>query len=100
MTLQMPPDWSPGQLRYSRSVARDPRSLREFARRDRELVIASRDAHRRRAVPGSATRIGDLLRQHAQAMRPDWPSVEDRLDDLRHHVRLADALRRIPRQRR
>ncbi len=44
---------------------------------------------------GEGLRIADELRAHALAVRPDWPSDEERAADLAHHARLAAELRRV-----
>ena len=49
---------------------------------------------------GESLRIADQLRAHALAVRPDWPSDEERAADLAHHVRFAAKLRRVGTARR
>jgi hypothetical protein len=45
--------------------------------------------------PGQMLDLGDELRQHARAIRPDWPSPSEREDDLAVHVRVSEALRAV-----
>jgi hypothetical protein len=42
-----------------------------------------------------ALRVGDELRHYVSSLRPDWPSKDDRLDDLAVHIRVAESLRRV-----
>ena len=76
----------------------DPAAVRSFMRRDHDLVAESkRDywAARFRAEGGVATwRAGQTLRDHARRARPDWPTEDDRAEDLKHHVTLTRLLDR------
>jgi hypothetical protein len=73
--------------------------IRAFADRDwrgaEELKERYWAARSRQLSPAEALRLGDELRQWAQAVRPDWPSDEERREDLAHHARLADLFRRV-----
>ena len=42
----------------------------------------------RRGGPRASLQAAEDLHQHMQALRPDWPTLRDRQDDLAHHVRL------------
>jgi hypothetical protein len=42
-----------------------------------------------------ALAVGDELRQHVIALRSDWPTEEDRRNDLSSHIRLSEMLRRV-----
>ncbi len=44
--------------------------------------------------PAEGIRLAAELYEDAKAARPDWPTDEDRSDDFRHHVQLAELLRR------
>ncbi len=46
-------------------------------------------------TPEEIFRIGDELRELARRLRPDWPSEEERQEDLEVHVRVAAALRSV-----
>jgi len=72
--------------------------LVEFATRER-TVLARLKAHHwgdRRRAHGAAEglRASDELRKHIRTLRPDWPSQEERDDDLATHVRVGAQLRR------
>jgi hypothetical protein len=45
--------------------------------------------------PDDILAIGDQLRQHARAVRPDWPSEAERAADLAVHLRVTEALRAV-----
>lgn len=44
---------------------------------------------------GEGLRIADELRRHVLSVRPDWPSEEERAEDLAVHVRVSAELRRV-----
>jgi hypothetical protein len=50
---------------------------------------------KRGMTPGDALALADELRRHAQALRPDWPTEEDRRADLAVHARVSESLRRV-----
>lgn len=63
-----------------------------------ELEDLEADHWRRRKEergPGEGLRIAEELRAHALAVRPDWPSEVERVEDLAVHVRVAAELRRV-----
>ncbi len=70
----------------------DPASVREFARRDRAEVQASKQRYwaqqYRAAGPARTIRASQALWQFVRRLRPDWPTARDRADDLAHHVEL------------
>jgi len=47
--------------------------------------------------PAAIMQLGDDLRRHAQAMRPDWPGDADRAADAAQHHRVSEALRAVAR---
>jgi len=75
---------------YTRTMDRD--AIRAFVARDRDRVAAlKRDHHakRHRASRGtSGLEAARVLRVHARRVRPDWPTVRDRDEDLADHVAL------------
>jgi hypothetical protein len=79
---------------------RDPAALRAFIERD--WGSAARDKERywrdykRLHGPAAGIRIADELRRQVLAARPDWPSEEERAEDLATHLRIIDVLRRVP----
>jgi hypothetical protein len=76
----------------------DRDAVRAFARRNREAVDESRRQHwarlyrERGAEAAWEAALG--LRQRMSAVRPDWPTDEDRRADLAHHVDLKRKLDR------
>lgn len=74
------------------------KAIRAFVARDRDRVAAlKRDHHanRYRASRGtSGLEAGQVLREHAIRVRPDWPTQRDRNEDLEHHVELKRQLDR------
>jgi hypothetical protein len=74
-----------------------------FARRPWRALGEGRAAHwadfrRRRGVPGVLA-LAEELRLQVLARRPDWPSAAERAEDLRCHLRVSEALRRVARRR-
>jgi hypothetical protein len=51
-------------------------------------------------TPDAMLAVGEQLRQHALAVRPDWPSESDRAADLAVHLRVTEALRAVSKQSR
>ena len=74
-------------------------ALRQFAHRDWSAVASSKTRHWRTLKAdrsaADALAIADRLRIHAQLIRPDWPTPQQRLDDLRVHQRVGEALRAV-----
>ena len=73
-----------------------------FARRDWAAVEERKRAHwaSEQLTPEEWLRIGDDLRRHVAALRPDWPSADERQTDLATHIRVAESLRRVDTARR
>ena len=82
---------------------RDPEALREYAQRDWAKAKRATELfwiERKRLLgPAEGIRMGDELRRHAKLVRPDWPSQAERDDDAATHLRVIDALRRVPPRR-
>jgi hypothetical protein len=72
--------------------------LRAFAERDWAAVADLKVAYwanLNTSAPGLATAVGDELRRHAIALRPKWPTAQDRREDLATHTRVAAALKSV-----
>jgi hypothetical protein len=71
--------------------------LGDLARRDWDVLTVSKAAHwadqKKRYGPASAIRAAEALRQQVATLRPDWPTEEDRREDLATHARVAACLR-------
>jgi hypothetical protein len=81
-----------------------PDEVRTFARRDWGAIAAAKNEawlalRRARGIDGALAQADELRRQ-AREMRPDWPSEEERAEDLAAHNRVSEALRRAGRARR
>jgi hypothetical protein len=67
-----------------------------FARRDWAAAAAAKAAYwadrKRQMSPAAALDLGDVLRRHALAVRPDWPDHNARAADLAAHLRVSEAL--------
>jgi hypothetical protein len=76
-------------------------------RKDDLIAYANRDwsaiaAHKRRVWTQVATKmsaaemlaLGDSLRDLVHTIHPDWPTREQRLEDLETHIRVSEMLRR------
>ena len=71
----------------------------QFARRDWSALAESKtrfwhDLKSRRSA-GDVLELADQLRQQARRLRPDWPTLDARRDDLAVHLRVAKALRAV-----
>ena len=70
----------------------DAETIKSFVRRDRSAVEALKQRHwarQYRERGAEATfRAGQLLREYACRVRPDWPTERDRAEDLAHHIEL------------
>jgi hypothetical protein len=79
---------------------RDPEAFRAFLDRDWSAAIRSEERYlrycKRKYGVAVAFRLADELRQQVRAARPDWPSAEEREEDLATHLRVIDVIRRIP----
>lgn len=75
-----------------------------FARRDWQAIAASKRqrwaAQKASMTPGDALRVGDDLRNYVKSLHPNWPTEEDRREDLAVHVRVSGSLRRADTTRR
>lgn len=73
--------------------------MREFASRDRTRVAQVKDefwlARKRGQSPAELFALSDQLRQHVRTVRPDWPTDEERADDIAVHERVTEALRAV-----
>ena len=74
--------------------------LRAFALRDRSAVADAKTAYwvawKRKHGAAGAIAMADMLRRQVKAARPDWPSSQERREDLRIHARVSAMLRRVP----
>lgn len=84
-------------LCYSHLVRKE--DVIAFAGRDWEAIAAlkrrrwaEQKAH---MTPAEALAVGDELRRHAVALRPDWPTEDDRRNDIAVHARVSESLRRV-----
>jgi hypothetical protein len=77
----------------------DADDILAFARRDWNAVAESKAAfwaeRKRVMTPDEALAVAEGLRRHARALRPDWPDIHERDDDLAVHARVAEALRAV-----
>ena len=77
----------------------DRDALRQFARRPWSAVAGSKTRHWRALKTGRSAAdvlvIADRMRIHAQQIRPEWPTPLQRLDDVRVHQRVGEALRAV-----
>jgi len=75
--------------------------LVRFATRDWAAIEDEKTAYwidrKRRMSPAEVLSLGDDLRRHASAIRPDWPGEADRAADHATHERVTGALRAVAR---
>ena len=69
-----------------------------FARRDWASVASAKDRfwieQKRRMTATEALQLAEALRSSVISRRGDWPSDDERRDDLETHVRVSESLRR------
>lgn len=77
----------------------DPGSLRAFRDRDWKAVREAKEQFwaedQRRRGPLAAFALSGEMWEHAHSVDPLWPSLQQRAEDLAHHVELADRIRRV-----
>jgi hypothetical protein len=73
--------------------------IRAFARRDWAAVAEAKArfwADRKRTMtPDEALATAEMLRQHARLLKPGWPDLRERDEDLAVHARVSEALRAV-----
>jgi len=76
----------------------NPEDLRAYARRAWHAVEALKQEHWAREVAErgclATFEASQALWEHMRRLRPDWPSPEERREDLAHHVALKCAIDR------
>ena len=74
----------------------DPKDLRAYVARDWAAAEARKRAHWAREFaergPHATLDASDALWQHMRALRPGWPTDQERREDLAHHIALKRAL--------
>jgi hypothetical protein len=77
--------------------------IRLFAKRDWAALAASKSRYwvdrKRTMTPEQALATAEMLRQHARALKPDWPDARERREDLAVHMRVSEALGAVSRRR-
>ena len=70
-----------------------------FLARDWDRVARAKEEYwakrKRRLGLVEVLRVMSDLRDHARALRPDWPTPEERAKDLQTHERVAEALAKV-----
>jgi hypothetical protein len=86
---------------YHVRVNRD--DIRAFVNRDWAAVEDEKArywAQRKRTMTAAeALATADTLREYARRTKPDWPDPDERATDLAVHIRVAEALRAVPKHR-
>jgi hypothetical protein len=76
------------------------RDIQHYVSRDWQRARDAKDEYWavriRRLGAGEGLRVADELRRQAIALNPNWPTAEDRQEDMSAHLRLAELLRRVP----
>ena len=79
----------------------NPQHLRDFLQRDWETAAARKREHwvREFAACGAVATLeaSAALWRHMRAVRPDWPTPEQRQEDLDHHIAVKRAIDRAAR---
>lgn len=70
-----------------------------FARRDWTSLASAKDRfwvqQKRQMTASEALHLADALRSSVVSRRADWPSDDERRNDLEMHVRVSESLRRV-----
>jgi hypothetical protein len=78
-----------------------PEDLVRFARRDWAALAEAKEGEwlrqKRAMTPAEALQLIDVMRCHALAIRPSWPSRAEREGDISTHQRVGQALRAVTR---
>ena len=86
---------------YDHRVRRD--DLIAYARRDWAALEDSKAefwvARKSAMSAAEVLAVGDELRRYAQGLAKNWPDAADRAEDESAHIRVAEALRAVGRQR-
>jgi hypothetical protein len=73
--------------------------VRQFMARDWSRISAAKTAawleRKRGRTAADWLADADALWRYARTLRPDWPTAEDRADDLAAHGRVAGMLRAV-----
>jgi len=76
----------------------DARDVRAYVERDWAAVTAAKREHwaREFAARGflATFEASQVLWRHMRRLHPEWPSEDERREDLAHHIRLKRALDR------
>lgn len=83
---------------YRRAVTRD--ELEAYLARDWSSLAEVKTKWWRDTSPSEKLRLADELRKQVIAQNKDWPSEEDREEDLRTHERVSALLGQASRARR
>jgi hypothetical protein len=69
-----------------------------FAQRDWDAIAEHKRRYwaERPMTDDERLHIADELRRYARTLHPDWPTPEERESDLAMHMRVSEALRRVP----
>ena len=85
---------------YRQRAVRDKAALLELVQRDWDNASRSKarywSAWKQQHGAAAGIAMADELRRQVLAARPGWPSEEERREDLRSHLEVIDALRRVP----
>jgi hypothetical protein len=77
----------------------EAKDLAAFARRDWKTVAACKEeqwlTERRRRGVRWCLEVAEQLRRQVLRRHADWPTVDERREDLDTHVRVGTALRRV-----
>lgn len=87
--------------RYAAKVAHDPEHLRAFARRPWAAIEDAKREHiaaRYREDPEAHVARVHALREHMRLVRPEWPTPDDRAQDLSDHIALKALIDRASRR--
>jgi hypothetical protein len=74
----------------------DPEDIRRYAARDWQEIARAKDRYwidrKRTMSPAESLAFAESLRLYVRSIRQDWPSDEERRDDLETHARVSAML--------
>lgn len=88
----------------SAKSSRNRKLIVAYVRRDwmrtSQLTAEYWQTWKRQHGTAGGVRIADDLRRQVLIQRPRWPTAAERREDVTCHLRVAEALRRVPARRR
>lgn len=87
-----------GRRRHDILSGMKPEDVRAYAQRGWKVAETRKQEHWAREFvehgPQATFEASQVLWRHMRSLRPDWPSPEERREDLAHHIALKELIDR------